>query len=94
MEDKGRKKISYTIRTLGGAYLMYLTYALINSPDPLSAMEKVVAVLFGLIGLGLVINGTMGLSRIEKEQRKEAQKLLEEQRKAEQKEASEQEEES
>ena len=52
------------------------------------------AVLFGLIGLGLVINGTMGLSRIEKEQRKEAQKLLEEQRKAEQKEEPEQEEES
>ena len=46
MEDKGRKKISYTIRTLGGAYLMYLTYALINSPDPLSVMEKIVAVLF------------------------------------------------
>lgn len=73
---------------------MYLTYALINSPDSLSVMEKVVAVLFGLIGLGLVINGTMGLSRIEKEQRKEAQKLLEEQRKAEQKEEPEQEEES
>lgn len=94
MEDKGRKKISYTIRTLGGAYLMYLTYALINSPDPPSVMEKIVAVLFGLIGLGLVINGTMGLSRIEKEQRKEAQKLLEEQRKAQQKEEPEQDEES
>lgn len=75
--DYGNRKFSYSIRALAGVYLLYLTYDAVTGAGEKTGPVLLFALLFALCGVLLIVNGTMGLSRLEKQSREALRKQQE-----------------
>ena len=75
--DYGNRKFSYSIRALAGVYLLYLTYDAVTGAGEKTGPVLLFALLFAVCGVLLIVNGTMGLSRLEKQSREALRKQQE-----------------
>lgn len=75
--DYGNRKFSYSIRALAGVYLLYLTYDAVTGAGEKTGPVLLFALLFAVCGVLLIVNGTMGLSRLEKQSREVLRKQQE-----------------
>ena len=75
--DYGNRKFSYSIRALAGVYLLYLTYDAVTGAGEKTVPVLLFALLFAVCGVLLIVNGTMGLSRLEKQSREALRKQQE-----------------
>lgn len=73
MSDARRRNFSYAIWTLAGMYLLYLAWSMLKSEEERTALVFVFMGLFGVVGIFLIVQGCLGMWRLEKE-KKAAQK--------------------